>query len=122
MQITSGSKTIKKSLVGTSKSTPINVERNLKKVVRLLRKSVKRQFDEMYKKKHYYWSDDKLRMRTLKFFTELSAYEIPLEFYMKNEQVFFKLIHNTIDELNLTDNTDGMKHMPITELFKDVFG
>ena len=114
MQITSDSKKVS---VGASKSTPINVERNLKKVVRSLRKSVKRQFDEVYGKKHYYWNGDKLRKFTLQFFTEKSAYEIPLEFYLKNEDAFFKLIHNT-----RSDISDGMTHMPITELFKDVFG
>ena len=54
--------------------TTLNVERNLKKIVRLLRKSLKRQFDEVFNKKHYYWDDVSLRKQTLKFFTELSIY------------------------------------------------
>jgi len=43
---------------------------------------------------------------------------------MRNEEVFFKLIHNTYDESKHTPSTDGkgMVHMPITDLFKDVFG
>jgi hypothetical protein len=83
---------------------------------------MKRQFDEVYNKKHYYWTSDNMRKRTLMFFTELSSYEIPLDFYLKNEEVFFKLIHNTYDESKRTDIHDGMDHMPITELFKDTFG
>jgi hypothetical protein len=74
----------------------------------------------VYNNKHYYWNHDKLRKKTLKFFTEHSDYEIPLEFYVRNEEILFKLIHNTY-ESNQSDS-DGMKHMPITELFKDVFG
>lgn len=103
--------------------TTLNVERNLKKIVRSLRKSLKRQFDEVYNKKHYYWDDVCLRKQTLKFFTELSTYQVPSEFYMKNEEVFFKLIHNTYDESKYpSTNGKGMVHVPVTDLFKDVFG
>jgi hypothetical protein len=53
------------------------------------------------------------------FFTDLSAYQVPLDFYLENEGVFFKLIHNTYDESKLA----CMKAKPATtELFKDVFG
>jgi len=52
---------------------PLNVERNLKKILRLLRKSLKRQFDEVHNKKHYYWSGENLRRRTMIFFTEQCA-------------------------------------------------
>jgi hypothetical protein len=94
-------------------------------MLRLLRKSLKRQFDDIYLKKHYYWNDSSLRKQTLKFFTEKSNFQVPSEFYVKNEEVFFKLIHNTYDESKRQsdDNGDGcMKHMPVTDLFKDVFG
>jgi hypothetical protein len=88
-----------------------------------LRKSLKRRFNEVYCKKHYYWNDVNLRKRTLKFFTELSEYEIPLEFYMKNEGVFFKLIHNTHDEAKLqTNRDDEMNVIPVVGIFEDVFG
>ena len=78
----------------------------------------------MYGSKRYYWKGENIRKRTLLFFTE-GAYEIPLEFYLKNEEAFFKLIHNTCDKSESNkylDCIEGMKHLPVTELFKDVFG
>ena len=103
------------------KSDTLNVERNIKTLLRLLRKSVKRHFDNCHKKKHYYWNDKNLRLRTLKFFTE--ALDVPTEFYCANEEAFFKLVHNT-KEIAEDDEVSGscMKHMAITELFKEVFG
>ena len=43
---------------------------------------------------------------------------------MRNEAVFFKLIHNTIDESKYQSELgeNGIKPMPITDLFEDVFG
>jgi poly-beta-hydroxyalkanoate depolymerase len=86
----------------------------------MLRKSLKRQFDSVFNKKHYYWNDTSLRRQTLKFYTELSTFQVPSEFYLQNEEAFFKLIHNTYDETK----RDGacMKHMAVTSVFKEVFG
>ena len=104
-----------------SKSNTLNVERNIKTLLRLLRKSVKRHFDNCHKKKHYYWNDKNLRLRTLKFFTE--ALDVPSEFYAANEEAFFKIVHNT-KEICESDEIGGscMKHMAVTDLFKEVFG
>lgn len=106
---------------GKPKSDTLNVERNIKTLLRLLRKSVKRHFDNCHKKKHYYWNDKNLRLRTLKFFTE--ALDVPTEFYAANEEAFFKIVHNTKDICE-SDEIGGscMKHMAITDLFKEVFG
>jgi hypothetical protein len=75
----------------------------------------------VFNKKHYYWNDTSLRRQTLKFFTELSTFQVPSEFYMENEEAFFKLIHNTYDETKRTDSA-CMKHMAVTSIFKEVFG
>lgn len=40
---------------------------------------------------------------------------------MRNEEVFFKLIHNTYDESKRQTEL-CMKHIPVTAIFKDVFG
>ena len=95
----------------------LNVERNVKKLLRLLRKWIKQQFDSFFKKKHYYWDDATLRNQTLRFFTELSSLEISLEFYKLNEEMFFHLIHNTYESRN-----GEMINMPIIALYKEVFG
>jgi hypothetical protein len=117
------SETINSCLPRVRKTATLNVERNIKTLVRLLRKSLKRQFDDVYNKKHYYWNGTNLRKRTLKFFTELSNFEVPCEFYLENEEAFFKLIHNTYDNSKHTQEIgECMKHMPITDLFKEVFG
>jgi len=115
------SETINSCKTSTRVKATLNVERNIKTLVRLLRKSIKRQFDDVYNKKHYYWNDTNLRKRTLKFFTELSNFDVPAEFYIENEEAFFKLIHNTYDNSKHTIG-ECMKHMPITDLFKEVFG
>jgi len=57
-----------------SPSGSLNVERNLKLILRQLRKSLKRMFNDVFNKKHYYWNDSSLRKQTLKFFTELSSF------------------------------------------------
>lgn len=104
-------------------NTALNVERNLKHIVRQLRKSLKKEFDKKYGKKHYYWDDDKLRAKTYEFFTIDSAYNVPVEFYLRFEEVFFLLIHNTYDEGKLSSFSNGaMKHIAVTALFKDIFG
>lgn len=45
---------------------------------------------------------------------------------MKNEEVFFKMIHNTFDDTKkIIDNKSGlpcMEHMEVTDLFQEVFG
>lgn len=43
---------------------------------------------------------------------------------MKNEEVYFKLIHNTYDESKRQSDKGAacMKHMAVTETFKEVFG
>jgi len=61
-----------------------------------------------------------LQKQTRVFFTELSAYQVPLAFYLENEGVFFKLIHNTYDESKLGDSM--LSARATTDLFKDVFG
>jgi hypothetical protein len=79
------SKSDRQQINSSSKSRNcLNVERNIKKLLRLLRKWIKRQFDSFFKKKHYYWDDETLRNETRRFFTELSTFEIPLEFYTQN--------------------------------------
>jgi hypothetical protein len=74
----------------------------------------------VHQNKHYYWNDKNLRMRTLKFFTDYL--NVADEFYLRNEEAFFMLVHNTYDSSKLTDTSACMEHMPITELFKEVFG
>ena len=82
---TLSSKSDRQQINSSSKSRNcLNVERNIKKLLRLLRKWIKRQFDSFFKKKHYYWDDETLRNETRRFFTELSTFEIPLEFYTQN--------------------------------------
>ena len=48
---------------------------------------------------------------------------MPAEFYAANEEAFFKIVHNT-KEMCEDDEVSGpcMKHMAITDLFKEVFG
>lgn len=58
------------SLRKKTQACRLNVERNLKKILRLFRKSLKRMFDEIHGKKHYYWSHLTLRKQTLSFFVE----------------------------------------------------
>lgn len=98
------SEQINSSLPSVHIHAPLNVERNIKTLVRLLRKSLKKKFDDVYNKKHYYWNDTNLKKRTLKFFTELSDFEVPTEYYIRNEEAYFKLIHNTYDnEKHITE-------------------
>ena len=102
-----------------ARSGKLNVERCLKKVIRLFRKSLKRQFDDVYNKKHYYWNHLNLRKKTLAFFTEMDT-PVSADFYLKNEEAFFKLVHNTFDDQKST--LEGMQACAVSKLFKDVFG
>jgi hypothetical protein len=64
-----------------------------------------------------------MRKKTREFFTELLGNQnVPIEFYIQNEEAFFKLIHNTYDDSKRTIIGECMKHMPITDLFNEVFG
>lgn len=60
----------------------------------------------MHNKKHYYWSEKDLRERTFIFFTEQVASPVTAEFYVRNEEAFFKLIHNTYDESKHSESSN----------------
>jgi len=60
----------------------------------------------VHNKKHYYWSEKDLRERTFIFFTEQVASPVTAEFYVRNEEAFFKLIHNTYDESKHSESSN----------------
>lgn len=76
----------------------IVVEEKAKHFIRLFRRSLKRQFDDIYKRKHYHWVDSVVREKTNKFFTTtLDIAGITPELYKENECNFFMLMHPSVD-------------------------
>jgi hypothetical protein len=80
-------------------ATPrIVVEEKAKHFIRLFRRSIKRQFDDIYHRKHYHWVDSVVRETTKKFFTTtLDIAGITPELYKANECSFFMLMHPSVD-------------------------
>ena len=97
----------------------IKTDQVVKKIWRLFRHLVKENFQKVFGKKYYHWIERTKRQKTLAFFTERQElkrghvdYQVSLDFYKRNEEVFYKLVHNTSFE-------DGD---PVSQNFQKVFG
>lgn len=71
----------------------IKTDQVVKKIWRLFRHLIKEKFFKLYDKKYYHWIEKTKRQKTQAFFIE--NYQVSQDFYKRNEEVFFKLVHNT---------------------------
>ena len=69
-----------------------NVEAFIKATLRRFRRSLKTKFDLKYSNTVRYESPELVDL-TKKFF--IDVYEVQAEDYMRNEDIMFKLVHNT---------------------------
>ena len=105
----------------------IVVEEKAKQYIRLFRRSIKRQFDDIYKRKHYHWTDAACREKTAKFFMEtLDITAITPELYKENECAFFMLMHPSTDRKQLKiskrNDTPWFEIDEFSYIYKLVFG
>jgi hypothetical protein len=107
-----------------SKSSNMNVEELVKKLVRPFRRALKMIFDEKYKRKHYHWVDANVQTKTFEFFQNLvDAPEIST-MIASNKGAFFYLIHLQFENKKSKDSTRGeMQPMDFdTTCYKELFG
>ena len=72
----------------------IKVEQKSKEFIRLFRKSLKRQFNDLHKRRHYTWNNRALRLKSKIFYLEhLECPSITPALYKLQESLFFSLIH-----------------------------
>ena len=101
----------------------IVVEEKAKHFIRLFRRSLKRQFDDIYKRKHYHWVDSVVREKTNKFFTTtLDIGGITPELYKENECNFFMLMHPSVDRKVLKKSKRNDEPWFEQDSFAEVYG
>jgi hypothetical protein len=101
----------------------IVVEEKAKHFIRLFRRSLKRQFDDIYKRKHYHWVDSVVREKTNKFFTTtLDIAGITPELYKENECNFFMLMHPSVDRKVLKKSKRNDEPWFEQDSFAEVYG
>jgi len=105
----------------------IVVEEKAKQYIRLFRRSIKRQFDDIYKRKHYHWTDAAVREKTARFYLEtLDIPGLTPELYKANECAFYMLMHPSTDrkQLKVSKRNDGpwFEKDDYSDVYNLVFG
>lgn len=113
-----------KQTTAHSKSSNMNVEELVKKLVRPFRRALKMIFDEKYKRKHYHWVDANVQAKTFEFFQNLVDVPQISTMIANNKGAFFYLIHLQFENKKSKDSTRGeMQPMDFdTTCYKELFG
>ena len=93
----------------------------IKQILRAFRAFIKKQFQDKYGRKYYYWIATTTRKNTKKFFIE-SSFNLSSQLYDQNEDAFMLLIHNTKTQNEIGALTKLKSGGNVIKLFKDTFG
>ena len=89
--------------------------------MRLFRKTIiKDKWVNMKGKKYHFWKNQKKREETQDFFTN-GPYTFDEQTYRENEAIFFKLVHNTVED-DFLKCKFRIEFDEFTEVLKKAFG